>query len=48
MLAHLLCLPISIGCLESADEADKSSDTFQAQSRQAAVTMMFIEPSTQQ
>lgn len=45
MPPHFDWLP---GCLESADEADKSSDTFQAQSRQAAVIMMFTEPSAGQ
>lgn len=36
------------GCLESADEANKSSDMLQAQRRQAAVIMMFTEPSAGQ
>lgn len=45
MPPHFDWLP---GCLESADEADKSSDTFLAQSRQAAVIMMFTEPSAGQ
>lgn len=39
MPPHFDWLP---GCLESADEADKSSDTFQAQSRQAAVIMIQV------
>lgn len=45
MPPHFDWLP---GCLEGADEADKSFDTSQAQSRQAAVMMMFTEPSAGQ
>lgn len=45
MPPHFDWLP---GCLESADETDKSSDTFQAQNKQAAVIMMFTETSTGQ
>lgn len=45
MPPHFDWLP---GCLESADETDKSSDTFQAQSRQVAVIMMLTEPSAGQ
>lgn len=45
MPPHFDWLP---GCLESADEADKSSDTSQAQSRQAVAIMMLTEPRARQ